>query len=423
MLTLRGSATKRIKIPRWAKLKNEFYNAKHCIYCCGDKSECMCERIQQWSPDEWYGENTSITTWKKFLCLTGKIDHTIYDHANHLCRIHYRRIFKQKKLQICSISNSLDTPLGNCCDIVPTPDHINTAFQLEHGAVDFFAWICDQCTLCYTNDICLENQLTTDSQSHDPMTSQKSQLLLSTIEKLKTDGVIFIKEVLTLYKSILSNLNIPKGQHVKLSSLTKHHHYKILTPTTTTDASGKAIYDEKKFNAHSLHYVFKLKEDQWKKEKTCLSIEHLQDLIGKQVSLFPTSKDFDYTQLIDEESSIMELDKYFDPELFNLMNSITTSRNSSKHKSSPLYKDLHKSRLQMAISILSFIMNPQCCFLQTLTGLLCYALYYGLRDKGTKCRAVASAPVGQVLAGPTWSRFIAVGVVSHAHNNRFGWLI
>ena len=48
-------------VPRWAKIKLEFYaqrvhNEKHCIYCCG--SECECEQIQQWGPDNWYGEES-----------------------------------------------------------------------------------------------------------------------------------------------------------------------------------------------------------------------------------------------------------------------------------------------------------------------------------------------------------------------------
>ncbi len=37
-------------------------------------------------------------------------------------------------------------------------------------------------------------------------------------------------------------------------------------------------------------------------------------------------------------------------------------------------------RIKMSIALMAFTMNPQSCFLQTLTGLLCYG--YGLRDKG-----------------------------------------
>ena len=43
---------------------------------------------------------------------------------------------------------------------------------------------------------------------------------------------------------------------------------------------------------------------------------------------------------------------------------------------------LRKTRIQMIIGVLCLTMNPSCCFLQTLNGLLCYA--YGLRDKGFK---------------------------------------
>ena len=53
-------------IPRWAKIKHNYYaqqisNTKHCIYCCG--SVCECEHINQWGPDNWYGED-DISTWK-----------------------------------------------------------------------------------------------------------------------------------------------------------------------------------------------------------------------------------------------------------------------------------------------------------------------------------------------------------------------
>ena len=77
----------------------------------------------------------------------------------------------------------------------------------------------------------------------------------------------------------------------------------------------------------------------------------------------------------------MELNQYFEHDLFILINSITKSRNCHKHSSSVLYKDLRTARIQMVIGILCLLMIPQCCFIQTLTGLLCYA--YGLRDKGS----------------------------------------
>ena len=76
----------------------------------------------------------------------------------------------------------------------------------------------------------------------------------------------------------------------------------------------------------------------------------------------------------------MELDKYFDPRLVQTISNITRSTNASKDKCSALYEDLRTSRIRMTIALLCFTMNPQCCFIQTLNGLMCYA--YGLRDKG-----------------------------------------
>lgn len=75
----------------------------------------------------------------------------------------------------------------------------------------------------------------------------------------------------------------------------------------------------------------------------------------------------------------MVLDSLYDPALVNLIDTITTSTHSLTSYSN-LYKDLRSMRIKMIISLLCFTMNPQCCFFQTIVGLLCYA--YGLRDKG-----------------------------------------
>lgn len=75
----------------------------------------------------------------------------------------------------------------------------------------------------------------------------------------------------------------------------------------------------------------------------------------------------------------MELSSYFEPQLVQFIDTITKSTNSSRDKSSMLYEDLRRSHVCMIIALLCFTMNPQCCFIQTIVGLMCYA--YGLRDK------------------------------------------
>ena len=73
----------------------------------------------------------------------------------------------------------------------------------------------------------------------------------------------------------------------------------------------------------------------------------------------------------------MELNQYFEPELFSLSQNQGTLTSIAAQYYTTIYV---LARIQMVIGILWLIMNPQCCFIQTVTGLLCYA--YGLRDKG-----------------------------------------
>ena len=328
------------RVPRWARLKNHHYSTmgnKHCIYCCGE--ECTCKCIHQWGPDQWYGENTSITTW--YLSLNGQVEHTIPANANHICRKHYRRLFKLKGLQTCSVCNAFDSSTWKMvCDTVHDPDQICEAFQLSPGSVQLFSWICGQCSICYANDIRLEEHLIRDTHSSDTVT-RRSCLLLSVLNTLRTTGIVFTKEVMREHKEILTDLNTHTNQQNKLTNSFRKYLSNLTTfaPAACVDTYGRVLY-----------------------------------------SLFPTSQNFDFTQIVDKESSIIELDQYFDKELFALIDTITTSNNSAKHSCSLLYKDLRKARIHMQIAILCLTMNPQCCFLQTITGLLCYA--YGLRDKG-----------------------------------------
>ena len=378
------------QIPRWARLQQQHYSireSKHCIYCC--EGECTCTNIHQWGPDQWHGEDTLISTWKRYLSLSGNVQHPVGSAANHVCRTHYRRIFKLRETRACSVcKSSASSSWSLVCDVVPSPDIMSEAFQLEPGSIHFFAWICKQCSLCYQNDARLEGQLDTDTQSPDPTTAGKSKLLLSVLDTLRTDGVVFTKDVMTQFKGKLADLNVANKDHNQMGNTfrkylttlcTRYHHYKVFVPAAGMGNYGRTFYDDRKFSTHAITHMFQLKQKEWNK-KTTMSIEHLQDLIRQQISLFPVSKVFDYTSLISEENGTLELDEFFIPELYKLMEACTTSKNSAKRSSSTLYKDLRKARIRMAISILCLAMNPQCCFMQTITGLLCYA--YGLRDKG-----------------------------------------
>ena len=242
----------------------------------------------------------------------------------------------------------------------------------------FFDWICDQCCLCYANDERLETELTSTAQSQDQLTAKRSSLLLRTLDTLKNDGVIFTKEIRGEYREILFNLDIDSTHHARLcntftkylTSLTKGR-FKTYIPPDGSDNLGRAIFDESKHSVHSLAFMFRIKRKEWGKQKTHIGFKDIQQLIKKQTSRFPTSRTFDYTQIIKDGS--MELSSYFEPQLVQFIDTITKSTNSSKDKSSMLYEDLRRSRVCMIIALLCFTMNPQCCFIQTIVGLMCYA--------------------------------------------------
>ena len=176
-----------------------------------------------------------------------------------------------------------------------------------------------------------------------------------------------------LHIDIANHPRLCKSLGKYISTVTQGH-YASFAPINVGDKLGRVIYDEDKFTTHSLVYIFNMKKDKWKGHKD------LWQLVTNQASKFPTSKKFDYTQLLSNEGTI-EIDSYFDQELVNVIDSITIHSNMHDYnKYSSLYQDLRSSRIKMIIALLCFTMNPTCCFYQTLVGLICYE--YGLRDKG-----------------------------------------
>ena len=370
-------------VPRWAKIRHEVYNQiiniKHCIFCCG--SMCDCEQVIQWGPENWYGKD-SISIWKQYLSLNGKVDYAISDTINHVCRRHCRKIYEIKNSRACCICSLNTSSKWNLvCNIAESPQKVCDAFSLEKETINFFDWVCEHCCLSYANDQKLADQINNDKQSTNPVIARRSKLIEETLLTLQNEGLIFTKDVTTEFREILNELKVDSKNHSRLcNSLTQYlntvtrERYESFTPANVGTKLGRIIYDKTKFTTHSLVYIFNLKKEKWNRYK------HLHQLVKDQASKFPTSKHFDYTQLLSSEGHL-ELDSYFDKELVSVIDSITTHSNKHDYnKCSNLYQDLRSSRIKMVIALLCFTMNPSCCFFQTLVGLLCYA--YGLRDKG-----------------------------------------
>ena len=221
-------------------------------------------------------------------------------------------------------------------------------------------------------------ELGSDKLSSNPIVARtcRSQLLETMLTELKANGVIFTKQIMTEFRATLNELNVDSGDHTRLcNSLGKHihvstltrNHYALFIPANTANNQRKIIYDEEKFTTHSLTYIFKMKMEEWKDRQS------LRKLIKSQTGRFPKSKTFDYSQLLSPDG----LDAYFDPDLVSIIDSITTHNNTRSYNTcSKLYQDQRACRIKMIIALLCFTMNPNCCFYQTLVGMMCYA--YGL---------------------------------------------
>ena len=75
------------------------------------------------------------------------------------------------------------------------------------------------------------------------------------------------------------------------------------------------------------------------------------------------------------------MDEYYDPELLEFVDAITTS-DTSKHTSetSTEYKMARSRKIRMIVALLCNAMDPRCTFLQLFLGLVAYTC--GLQDKG-----------------------------------------
>ena len=75
-------------LPRWAKLRDDIYNQKHCILCCTTSTNCPCTRVQEWGPSMWHGDK-SVQWWGEYFVHKGM--HTsINPRAKDMCRLHLR---------------------------------------------------------------------------------------------------------------------------------------------------------------------------------------------------------------------------------------------------------------------------------------------------------------------------------------------
>lgn len=343
-------------MPPWAKKKHEYYDQlhntdfQHCLLCCVQDTEgstCQCSQIVQWGPEQWQGMDAQ-SSWKKFLCVNGHADPTVAERSNHICRAHYRRIADiraRRSCQICATKHN-DLPWKLVLEVSNNPDSLCEAFSLPEGSVNLFDWICNRCELCHNNIHSFCTRLEQDISSADIATAARANVIQNTLEKLRTLGIVFTREVQAEFKLLLQQAEIEP--HTKImNSFTKYidnavkkHRYCTYLFPTSTKAVGKVIYNDNIFNPASIAYVSSLKAAAWKAQteiealrdalSSCMTPQKLRELIKEQVSMFPVSSTFDYRGLSAGGTIVNEtkLDSYFNTELIDFLDQATISEHS-----------------------------------------------------------------------------------------------
>ena len=108
-----------------------------------------------------------------------------------------------------------------------------------------------------------------------------------------------------------------------------------------------------------------------------LPVDHIKSLVKKQVASFPKADSFDYRTL---ESSTDLMDEYFEPELVEFVDAITSDSSRRTSDMGTEYKMPRSRKIRMTIALLCNAMYPRCTFVQLLLGLVAYSS--GLQDKG-----------------------------------------
>ena len=115
--------------------------------------------------------------YKTMLSLTGKVDYAIGDNINHICCTHHR-ILHLRSMRACSVCTCMESSNWNLiCNIVNSPDKICEAFSLEPQTVHYFDWICEQCSLRYSNDQRFLATLSKNMESSNPIIAHRSNMI------------------------------------------------------------------------------------------------------------------------------------------------------------------------------------------------------------------------------------------------------
>ena len=359
--------------PRWVGLSKQLI-CKHCFLCCRGPSNCSCECITEWSPKQRL-EDSELKLWTEYFKCPNEVN-TTSSKEYDICRVHnaqLHKIISTRGCKLCETSTSSKWVLGNTL-----LDHIGSLREDSEVLSD--DWICGG---CFNSAIYPSN---TGCKVHK-FASARDEASHYTLEILGEDGACLARSVMDRYKMLITSKydvhEIPDTECTNYKKVLKivveANGYTCYCPSKK---SGIMYYDPSVLSDEKcVSLVYKIL-NRSNNTDGAPDFERVRGMVKRQAALLPESGKFDYRTLF-EEGKECKLDKYFDSELMEVVDSVTTS-DWSKHtkKNSPTHTHDRKLKCMMICAIMANNMDPRKCFLQTLIGLACYA--QGLRDKGMK---------------------------------------
>lgn len=268
-----------------------------------------------------------------------------------VCRSHYRRvreIIANRKCTTCS-TKYCDAAWKLVCDVTDSVDIVREQLAIPSESAGFFDWMCNRCRLFVSDSIMFTGTILSDQSSPDPVTAQKAFQINNALEKLRKEGLVFASHEIAQFKSFLRSVQTDATVIPRMATVFSNYLERVISKQSLSfhsycpDAKkyGRVYYNDKIFNPLSIPYEFKqhlenqklVSEVEQLQKSSRLRSDKVREMVKNQTTLFPSSGKFDYRLIITDDGSINEavLNNYFDKELIEFVDSITTSEHSKTH--------------------------------------------------------------------------------------------
>ena len=300
-------------------------------------NDCSCEFITEWVPTQHFDSDSEPKMWLDYFQCSSNTVQINNNREYDICRAHYANMYKIIGTRVCKICENNASP-----EWVLGKSLLDALGPLkEDSEVAPSDWICEG---CFKSTI-----YPSSGHKTHKFASARDGALDYTLKVLEEEGVCLAKCVMDKYKELITT----KYEVHDIADSEYANYQKILKIIIETKGhmcycpskkSGIMYYNPSIINEEryiSLVYKILNKNDN---SVALPDTERIRNMVKRQATLFPESSKFDYRTLFEERKECT-LDKYFDKELLDIIDSITTSSDWSIHtkKTSPTHTHMIES--------------------------------------------------------------------------------